>query len=69
MINDFMNTWLRYDKLGVMAPDKVKFQEFYRWGLKEAMRNETAEYIKHVLKENRPITEFLISDYTFYGIV
>ena len=65
LINDFMNSWLRYDKFSVMAPDKVKYQEFYRWGLKEAMRAETAHYIESALHENRPITEFLDSDYTF----
>ncbi|EDM28058.1 hypothetical protein LNTAR_11916 [Lentisphaera araneosa HTCC2155] len=65
MISDFMESWLRYDQFGVMAPDPVKFGEFYRWGLKDPMSSETFHFIMNALEKNRPITDFLDSDYTF----
>ncbi len=34
-------------------------------GLRQAMRQETEKYFEHVLREDRPLTELLNSDYTF----
>jgi hypothetical protein len=33
--------------------------------LRRAMRSETEKYFEHILREDRPLTEFLDSDYTF----
>jgi hypothetical protein len=65
LIVGLMDSWLRYDKLGSMPPDKEIFREYYRWDLENAMRRETAMFIAHILRENRPIGEFLSADYTF----
>jgi hypothetical protein len=33
----FAQSWLRLDKLGTMPPASLKFREYYRYGLKDAM--------------------------------
>jgi len=44
--------------------DRFKDAEF-RGDVRRDMRRETEMYFSHVLRENRPITELLASDYTF----
>ncbi|MEM9368162.1 MAG: DUF1592 domain-containing protein [Planctomycetota bacterium] len=65
MIDGFCESWLQLDKLGSMPPDENQFEEFYRCDLEAAMRNETRWFARHILRENRPITDFLASRYTF----
>ncbi|MEM9157894.1 MAG: DUF1588 domain-containing protein, partial [Verrucomicrobiota bacterium] len=36
-----------------------------KWRQQNAMREETEEYFGHVIRENRPVSELLDSDYTF----
>jgi hypothetical protein len=43
-VRGFADSWLRLDKLGTMPPASLKFQEFYRYGLKEAMLEETHRF-------------------------
>ena len=64
-IDGFSTSWLQLDKLGSMPPDQLKFQEYYRHDLESAMREETRWFVRFVLRQNRPITEFLDSQYTF----
>ncbi|MEM6689175.1 MAG: DUF1592 domain-containing protein, partial [Planctomycetota bacterium] len=64
-INGFCNSWLRLDKLGSMPPDEHKFFEFYRDDLETAMRQETIQFVSHILRENLSISDFLASQYTF----
>lgn len=64
-VDGFSTSWLQLDKLGGMPPDQLKFQEYYRHDLETAMREETRRFIGHVLRQNRPVTDFLDSDYTF----
>lgn len=61
----FSDSWLRLHKLGSMPPDKTKFPRYYDHGLERAMREETRFFVSHVLAENRPIADFLHSDYSF----
>jgi hypothetical protein len=44
--------------------DKFKNQEF-RGDMRRDMRRETEKYVEYVLRENRPLTELVSSDYTF----
>ena len=61
----FTDSWLRLNKLGSMPPDAEKFKVYYDRILDQLMKEETRLFFKHILKQNRPIAEFLQSDYTF----
>ncbi|MBS1826746.1 MAG: DUF1592 domain-containing protein [Acidobacteria bacterium] len=61
---NFAGQWLEIRNLDSVKPDPGKFPE---WGaeLKEAMETETRLFFDHLLKENKPLTEFLDARYTF----
>jgi len=48
-IHGFAESWLRLDKLGTMPPASLKFREYYRYGLKEAMLEETHQFLTHAV--------------------
>ena len=43
----------------------MKFREYYRYGLKDAMLEETYRFVSNAVDENVPVTDFIQSDYTF----
>ncbi|MEM9282444.1 MAG: DUF1592 domain-containing protein [Verrucomicrobiota bacterium] len=61
----FAESWLRLDKLGSMPPDSSKFWEYYALGLGESMRGETHQFLARMIRENRPVSEFLTADWTY----
>lgn len=60
----FAGQWLETRNLDAVNPDPELFPE---WGadLREAMKQETSLFFDAVLRENRPLTDFLDADYTF----
>jgi hypothetical protein len=64
LADNFAGQWLEIRNLDSVKPDPQKFPE---WGpeLRDAMRTETRLFFEYVLRENRPITEFLDARYTF----
>jgi hypothetical protein len=64
LAENFAGQWLETRNLDSVKPDPQKFPE---WGsdLKEAMRTETRLFFEHLLRENRPLGEFLTANYTF----
>ena len=65
LVQRLCTTWLRLDKLGSMPPDKLKFYEYYYYGIEHDMRQETLHFVSHMLAQNRPVSEFLSADYSF----
>ncbi|HTX35837.1 MAG TPA: DUF1592 domain-containing protein [Bryobacteraceae bacterium] len=75
LADNFAGQWLELRNLDVVKPDPQKFPE---WNpeLRDAMRTETRMFFDHILRENRPLAEFLDAKYTylnarlakFYGI-
>lgn len=61
---NFAGQWLETRNLDSVKPDPVKFKE---WGpdLREAMKSETRLFFENILRENRPLSEFLDANYTF----
>jgi mono/diheme cytochrome c family protein len=61
---NFAGQWLETRNLDSVKPDPQKFSE---WGddLRDAMKAETRLFFDAILKENRPLTEFLDAKYTF----
>jgi mono/diheme cytochrome c family protein len=64
LAENFAGQWLEIRNLDSVKPDPQKFPE---WGpeLKEAMRAETRMFFEHMLRENRPLQEFIDARYTF----
>ena len=46
-----------------MAPDPMKFYEYHRNRLGDAMITETNAFFRHLLTENVPISNFIDSDF------
>jgi hypothetical protein len=61
---NFAGQWLETRNLDSVKPDPQKFAEWDA-DLRDAMKRETTMFFEHVLRENRPITDFLNASYTF----
>ena len=64
LAQNFAGQWLEIRNLDSIRPDPQKFPQ---WGpeLRDAMRLETEMFFDSILRENRPIVEFLNARYTF----
>ncbi|MEM7391019.1 MAG: DUF1592 domain-containing protein, partial [Verrucomicrobiota bacterium] len=63
-VNAFTWSWLNLQNTVEMAPDPMKFYEYHRNRLDEAMLAETTGFFRTVLDENLPISTFLDADFT-----
>jgi len=61
---NFAGQWLEIRNLDSIAPDPKLFPEWTQ-GLKNDLRTETEMFFQYILRENRPIAEFLDARYTF----
>lgn len=64
-VKNFVGQWLGLRKLGEMPPDPETNRAYYEDNLENAMRQETHLFFRHILQENRSLSEFIDSDYTF----
>jgi mono/diheme cytochrome c family protein len=64
MADNFAGQWLEVRNLDSIKPDPQKFPA---WGpeLRDAMKTETRLFFDWILRENRPISEFIDARYTF----
>lgn len=64
LADNFAGQWLETRNLDSVKPDPVKFAA---WGpeLRDAMKTETRLFFESVLRENKPVHEFLDAKYTF----
>ena len=64
LAENFAGQWLEIRNLDSVKPDPEKF---LMWGpeLRNAMMTETRLFFDYVLRENRPLSEFLDARYTF----
>ncbi|MGC4013695.1 MAG: DUF1592 domain-containing protein [Luteolibacter sp.] len=61
----FGGEWLGYDELLEFSePDLKRFPEFTQ-SLRKAMYRESVDFFSNVIRENRPVTDLISSDYTF----
>ncbi len=63
-IGNFTGQWLQLRDLEMSNPDRRRFPNFTD-DLGSAMRKETEHFFAFLLRENRPVSEFLTADYTF----
>jgi mono/diheme cytochrome c family protein len=64
LAENFAGQWLQLRNMNSIRPDAEKFPD---WGaeLREAMKTETRMFFESVLREDRPVTDFLNARYTF----
>jgi len=62
--DNFAGQWLELRNLDVVKPDPQKFPEF-NTDLRDAMKKETSLFFDYILRENRPLADFLNARYTF----
>ena len=64
LADNFAGQWLELRNLDVVKPDPQKFPD---WSpeLRDAMKQETRLFFDSILRENRPLGEFLDARYTF----
>jgi cytochrome c553 len=64
LASNFAGQWLETRNLDVQEPDPKRFPD-WNAELRDAMKSETRLFFEHILKENRPVSEFLDAKYTF----
>jgi len=64
MAENFAGQWLEIRNLDSIKPDPQKFPAWTP-ELRDAMKTETRMFFDEILRENRPISEFLNARYTF----
>ena len=62
--NNFAGQWLETRNLDIVKPDPDTFKAWDA-DLRDAMKRETTMFFEYVLRENRPLNDFLTADYTF----
>ncbi|HWB85404.1 MAG TPA: DUF1592 domain-containing protein [Bryobacteraceae bacterium] len=61
---NFAGQWLEIRNLDSVKPDPQRFPE-WNPDLRDDMATETRMFFEYILRQNRPITDFLSADYTF----
>ena len=61
---NFAGQWLQTRSLDAMKPDPARFPE-WNATLRDEMRTETRLFFEAVMRDNRPITDFIDGRYTF----
>jgi hypothetical protein len=64
LADNFAGQWLELRNLDVVKPDPQKFPD-WNADLRDAMKTETRMFFDHILRDNRPLAEFLDARYTF----
>jgi mono/diheme cytochrome c family protein len=75
LVDNFVNQWLQLGKLAGLVPDSDLFPDFDE-NLREAMRQETEEFVAHQINEDRSVLDLLTANYSylnerlarFYGV-
>ncbi|TLD69561.1 DUF1592 domain-containing protein [Phragmitibacter flavus] len=65
LAREFAGQWLQFHAFDKnTTPDPTKFPEF-TGDLRRDMYRETTEFFTHLIREDRPVTDILLADYTF----
>src|SRR5262245_37247710 len=64
LVDNFVNQWLQMSKLAGLVPDVDAFPEFDE-NLREAMHQETEEFVADQLRENRSVLDLLTANYSY----
>ena len=64
LTRNFAGQWLQFRNLESVTPDPSLFPDFTP-ELRDAMKKETELFFTTIMRENRPLTDFLEADFTF----
>ncbi len=64
-INGFLDSWLNLRDLGGMPPPRETNRAYYAEDLPTSMKTEARLFFREMLKEDRPVNQFLHADHTF----
>jgi len=64
LVDNFAGQWLQIRSLDTAAPDKSLFPD-YDPALRSAMQTETELFFENIMRQDRPVFDFLTADYTF----
>ncbi|HEY7391336.1 MAG TPA: DUF1592 domain-containing protein [Bryobacteraceae bacterium] len=64
LVENFGGQWLRIQALESHLPNRTKFPEFTDY-TRLSMKKETELFFEHILREDRPILDFIDANYTF----
>ncbi len=64
-VNGFLDSWLNLRDLGGMPPPRETNRAYYAEDLPASMKTEVRLFFRDMLKENRPVSQFLHADYSF----
>jgi hypothetical protein len=64
-INGFLDSWLNLRELGGMPPPRETNRAYYAEDLPTSMKTEARLFFREMLKEDRPVIQFLHADHTF----
>ncbi len=65
LVEGFLDSWLNLRDIGSQPPPRGAAGLYYYQDLPSSMKEEARLFFAHLLRENRPVTEFIDSDYTF----
>jgi hypothetical protein len=64
-VDGFLDSWLNLRDLGGMPPPRETNRAYYAEDLPTSMKTEVRLFFRDMLKENRPVDQFLHADYSF----
>jgi hypothetical protein len=64
-VHGFLDSWLNLRDLGGMPPPRESNRAYYAEDLPASMKAEVRLFFSEMLKENRPVTQFLHAEHTF----
>jgi hypothetical protein len=64
-INGFLDSWLSLRELGGMPPPRETNRAYYAEDMPASMKEEVRLFFRDMLKENRPVNQFLQADHTY----
>jgi hypothetical protein len=64
-VNGFLDSWLNLRELGGMPPPRETNRAYYAEDLPASMKTEARLFFRAMLKDDRPVSQFLHADHTF----
>lgn len=64
-VEGFLDSWLALRELGSQPPSRRAARSYYAEDLPTSMKREARLFFTHLLRKNRPVTDFLRADYAF----
>ena len=64
-IDGFLDSWLNMRELGGMPPPRETNRAYYAEDLPASMKTEARLFFRDMLKENRPVNQFLRAEHSF----